>query len=261
MPRNATAPARTSRPPASRRPRTRRSAPGEAPRRAAPGAQRRVSGSARPRPAARVAAGGAVALPGRVLRAPFARMACARGTSLLDALLRGRAWIALVGVLLVGIVFFNVDLLRLNREIARTSEQSAVLKRGNGRLLLELARLGSSERIQQAAAERGLVLPAPGDVRYLRARLHSDGRAAARRMIAPDPTAQEPTAPAPTAPAIPTIPAPTAATPAIPTQAPATAEPPATQPTEPQATEPEATAPPTTTPAPEPQAAPGAAGQ
>jgi len=147
-------------------------------------------------------------------------MARARGTSLLDALLRGRAWIALVAVLLVGIVFFNVDLLRLNREIARTSEQSAAVKRMNSRLLLELARLGSSERIQEAAAARGLVLPAPGDVRYLRARPQRDGHLAARRMTAPDPTAQEPTAPvAPT-----TIP-PAAAAPAAPT---ATAPPPAT---------------------------------
>ena len=102
-----------------------------------------------------------------------------------DSLLHGRGWIALVAVLLVGIVFFNVDLLRLNREIARTSEKSAAIKRENSRLLLELARLDSSERIQRAAAARGLVLPAPGDVRYLRARRSTDARTAAKRMRAP----------------------------------------------------------------------------
>ena len=50
--------------------------------------------------------------------APFTRAARRRTSGVLDALLAGRGWIALVGVLLVGIVFFNVDLLRMNREIA-----------------------------------------------------------------------------------------------------------------------------------------------
>jgi cell division protein FtsL len=176
MPRGATAAARRAQPAPSRA------------SRAAPGTQRagrvhrRVSGPAVTRPAPRTVSGGAVALPRRVLRAPFARMARARGAGLLDALLRGRAWIVLVGALLVGIVFFNVDLLRLNREIARTSEKSSALKRENSRLLFELARLDSSARIQSAAAERGLVLPAPGDVRYLRARRSADARNAAKRM-------------------------------------------------------------------------------
>ena len=84
---------------------------------------------------------------------------------MLDALLQGRAgW--LVEELLVGIVFFNVDLLRLNRSIAVTSEQSEAVSRENARLRRELARLGSSERVQKAALERGLVLPSPGDVRF-----------------------------------------------------------------------------------------------
>jgi cell division protein FtsL len=248
MPRSAAAPVRAPRPPAGG---------GRVPARARSGARvnspppRRASGPARPLLAARGAAGGAVALPGRILRAPFGRMARARGTSVLDALLRGRAWIALVGVLLAGIVFFNVDLLRLNREIASTSEQSAALGRANSRLLLELARLGSSERIQKAAAERGLVLPAPGDVRYLRARQKRDGRLAARRMIAPDPTAHEATAPAAPTTTTPAPPAPTTTTPAP--AAPTTTTPAPAAP----ATTPTTTAPPgpavTTTPA-EPQA-------
>jgi cell division protein FtsL len=243
MPRTAAAPARAARAPTRRSARPRRRAPSR------PRLPRRLSGPIRVQPVSRGAAG-AVALPGRLLRAPFARMARARGTSVLDALLRGRAWIALVGVLLVGIVFFNVDLLRLNREIARTSEQSAGLKRMNSRLLLELARLGSSERIQEAAAARGLVLPAPGDVRYLRARRHRDGRLAARRMTAPDPMAQEPiapvtpstTAPAPVASTTSALapPAPTASapTPATTTPAPPPADPATTTttPVEPQAT-------------------------
>jgi cell division protein FtsL len=191
-----------------------RPAPAPAPR-ARPA--RRTSG-----PAVR---GGAVALPGRL-------KARARGGALLDTLLYGRAWIALVGVLLVGIVFFNVDLLQLNRQIARTTARSADMRQQNAHLRLELARLASSERIQQAAADRGLLLPAPGDVRYLRANPSVDGRRAARRATQPRGVVLSAPAPAAPQPAPTAQPAPT-----------------------PQAQAPQAQAPPV--PA-QPQAAPGA---
>jgi cell division protein FtsL len=103
----------------------------------------------------------------------------------LDALLAGRGWIVLIGVLLAGIVFFNVDLLQMNRDIARDAERAAALKRENGRLRLDVARLASSERIQEAAARLGLVLPAPGEVRYLEARPGIDARRAARNLSEP----------------------------------------------------------------------------
>jgi cell division protein FtsL len=176
--------------------------------------------------------GGAVALPGRLLPAPLRRGARARGGQLLDALLRGRGWIVLVGVLLVGIVFFNVDLLQLNRTIASTTGRSAEVRRENARLRLQLARLASTERIQKAAADRGLVLPAPGDVRYLRARPGLDGRKAARRVTAPKvgavaesaPSVPQQTTPPQTAPVTPTTGTPAAQ------QPPAQAAPVATQP-------------------------------
>ena len=104
---------------------------------------------------------------------------------LLDALLYGRAWIAVVAVLLVGIVFFNVDLLQLNREIARTDKRALELKRANARLRSRLAELSSSERIQRAAAEQGFALPPPGEVRYVRADPGADPRLAARRIRPP----------------------------------------------------------------------------
>ena len=98
------------------------------------------------------------------------RAARAGTNGVLDALLRGRIWIALVAALLVGIVFFNVDLLRLNRDLARTADRSAQMKRENARLRLRLARLESATRIQRVAAGRGMVLPNPAEVRYLKAR-------------------------------------------------------------------------------------------
>jgi cell division protein FtsL len=128
----------------------------------------------------------AVALPVRVLNAPFARAARRRTGGVLDALLSGRGWIALVFVLLAGIVFFNVDLLQMNRDIARSAEKISTLKREIARKRLDVARLASSERIQESAAALGLVLPAPGEVRYLKARPTLDPRQAAKRITAPN---------------------------------------------------------------------------
>ena len=127
----------------------------------------------------------APALPRRLIEAPFARAARARTGGVLDALLAGRGWIVLIGLLLAGIVFFNVDLLQMNRDIAMDTERAAALKRENGRLRLDVAKLASSERIQEAAARLGLVLPAPGEVRYLKARPGLDARRAARRITEP----------------------------------------------------------------------------
>ena len=92
-------------------------------------------------------------------------------------------------LLLVGIVFFNVDLLRMNRDIAATAQKAETIKRENARLRGDLARLGSSERIQTAAAQRGLVLPAAGEVRYLKANPGADGRNALARLKAGSGTA------------------------------------------------------------------------
>jgi hypothetical protein len=122
----------------------------------------------------------------------------------LDALLAGRGWIALVFVLLVGIVFFNVDLLRMNREIAANADKIATLNRHIARDRLDVARLASTQRIQESAAQLGLVQPAPGEVRYLKARPRLDAHMAAKRVTAPNlayvPPAPVDTAPEPVAP-------------------------------------------------------------
>jgi cell division protein FtsL len=141
---------------------------------------RRMSGGASPAVA--------LPLPARVLNARFTRTLRARGGGLLDALLSGRGWIALVFVLLAGIVFFNVDLLQMNRDIAQNAEKISALKRENARLLLDEARLAKSARIQEEAAKLGLLLPAPGEVRYLRSRPLADARRAAKSITAPDPS-------------------------------------------------------------------------
>jgi len=246
-----TSSARTAAPRGAAKPSRRRPAQ---PARRAP--SRRVSGPARGRVALAGAATSIPATGAAVLRSPFGRMARVRGGRMLDALLTGRAWIALVFVLLAGIVFFNVDLLQLNREIAVNTEKASDLKRSNAQLRLQLARLGSTERIQEAAAELGYVLPAPGDVRYLHAGAH-DAVRAVRRITAPAETVLVPIVPeqpiaAPVAPAL-TDPAVTD---------PAVTDPATTDPavTDPAVTDPAATDPAATDPAAAPPATPPPAG-
>jgi cell division protein FtsL len=133
------------------------------------------------------------------------------GARLLDALLSGRVWIGLVGVLLAGIVFFNVDLMRMNREITHVADRAAAVKRENASLRQEVAQLANSERIQEAAAQLGLVLPAPDQVRYLKANPRVDARTASKRIIAPTST------PTTTQPPTTTTPPPTSGTAEAPT--------------------------------------------
>lgn len=147
-----------------------------------PAPARRKSGpAAKPRTAARPRA----AAPPRTLAATLGRLAEAR---LLDRLLRGRLWVGCVGALLAGIVFLNVSLLQLNQDIAHTGKQSTALDRQNSTLRMRLAALDSTERIQRLAAARGMVMPAPGQYRYVTPHPSRDGALAARRISAPQPS-------------------------------------------------------------------------
>src|SRR5205085_232634 len=117
--------------------------PAPAPRPAQP---RRRSGAAVPKRSPRRQPRTAPGIARR-LEGPVSRM--------LDALLQGRAWIVLIGVLLVGIVFFNVSLLGLNQGITRDSQHAQALAQQNAELRLQVADLASTERITQLAAKKG----------------------------------------------------------------------------------------------------------
>jgi len=163
---------------AAGRPRTVRRSP-------APRAPRRVSGPARRpsvAPAPRALPLGA-RLSARLRELPDAR--------LLDRLIRGRAWVVLVGVLLMGIVAMQVSLLKLNTGIGRAVEATSTLERKNSALRLSVSRLSSGERIQTAAARIGMVMPTPGDVRYLNVRKARDPRAAVLTMRVPKSDTQQ----------------------------------------------------------------------
>ncbi len=164
---------------------------------------RRAAPTRRPAPARRPATApsrrrGPAARPTIVQRTgEFARIRAVAG---FEALLHGPGLIAIVFVLLAGVVFANVALLQKNRQITHDAARVSELKRDNATLRRDVAELGSSERIQQIAAERGLVLPAPDAVNYLRANPRTDAVAAAKAIDEGTALAAAPVVPAYTEP-------------------------------------------------------------
>ena len=140
---------------------------------AAPRAPRRVSGPAGDRFRPRAVAGGAVAVPRPAAgalglpRTLARRVAALADSRLLDRLLTGRVWIGIVAFALIGIVFMQVSLLKLNAGIGRAVEQAQNLERVNADLRSQVSELGSSDRIQQVAERLGLELPPAGSTTFL----------------------------------------------------------------------------------------------
>jgi hypothetical protein len=153
----------------------------------APRAPRRVSGPARPVAVPRPAIGGGLSerLGVRLRSLPDHR--------LLDRLIRGRAWIVLIGVLLAGIVALQVSMLRLNAGISRSVEQAQILQRQNQQMEATNAALGSDSRMAALAERQGFHTTPAGSERYLSVGKGDAGRAA-RDMKPPQPHQTTPAA-------------------------------------------------------------------
>jgi cell division protein FtsL len=143
----------------------------------------------------------------------------------LDRIIHGRAWILIVAAALMGLVFLQVSLLKLNTGIGRAVTAEATLERQNAQLRSEVAKLDSGERIEAVAARLGLVMPGADRVHYLDVKA-VDGARAARSIVPPQPVDQEPVVATPgtTAPTPVVQAAPVAAT-AAPAATPVTAAP------------------------------------
>jgi cell division protein FtsL len=187
---------------------------------------RRISGPSRPKRDPRDGATAATA----VARPPLAMRLGTRAmrvgdARVLDRLVRGRAWIALMAIGLMGIVFMQVSLLKLNAGISRAVTAADTFDRQNSSLREEISKLDSGERIQAVAAKLGMVTPAAGDVHYLDGR-GVDGARAAASIKPPKPVTPSAAPPAattaPTAATTTTTPPPTATAAAATTNAPAT---------------------------------------
>jgi cell division protein FtsL len=145
-----------------------------------PRAPRRVSGPTRPPRAALAGAGGGAAVARPPLSLRLGRRAMRVGDArVLDRLVRGRAWIAIVAVALIGIVFMQVSMLKLNAGVSRAVTAADTLERQNSTLRADISQLDSGERVQDAAAKLGMVSREAGDVHYLDAARANAARAAA----------------------------------------------------------------------------------
>jgi hypothetical protein len=167
--------------------------PADAP--AAPGRRRAPRPVQAPRAPRRVSGPGR---GGRAATAPALRPSslAARGLhvirglpehTLLDRIVRGRAWIPLLGVLLVGIVGMQVEILKLGTGLGRWLERGSTLSNRNQELQANVAALMDDQRLERLAAKMGMVMPDPTAVSFLTAQPGAAARAAAA-IHAPDPT-------------------------------------------------------------------------
>ncbi len=144
----------------------------------APQAPRRVSG-----PVARrlvPAPAGPAGLPRRGTTGFFARVRALPEHRLIDRLLRSRLWICMLGIALLGIVTMQVSLLKLNSGISRAVETTTTLERQNAALEESITKLTSTDRVQIGAEALNMLMPAAGDVSYLRAGQGDVDRAVSR---------------------------------------------------------------------------------
>jgi hypothetical protein len=81
-------------------------------------------------------------------------------------LTRGRAWIALLGVLLIGIVALNVATLSLTATSGKVTQQAQALQQENSVLRARLAQRLSNQRVKHEAAALGLGAPGPDEIYY-----------------------------------------------------------------------------------------------
>jgi hypothetical protein len=98
-------------------------------------------------------------------------------------LTRGRAWIAVLGVLLTGIVAVNVVTLSLAASVGHVYQDTAALEEENSLLRGRDAKRSGSARVRAEAAALGLLMPSSDQIGYVQAS-PKDVSIAARRLAA-----------------------------------------------------------------------------
>ena len=112
--------------------------------------------------------------PGGTLRSlprPVIARPTVRGMrdAVIDRLVGGRAWIGVLGVMLLGLVFLQVSLLQLNTRISTDIGHAAKLERSNAEVSSAISHLNAGRRVQDAARNLGMILPGAGALCYLSA--------------------------------------------------------------------------------------------
>lgn len=104
-------------------------------------------------------------------------------SSLIHRLTRGRAWIAVLGTLLAGIVALNVVTLSLATTAAQVGQNVQALDMENPLLRSRDAQISSTARVREDASALGLALPPSDEVRVVEASA-DDVQVAVRRLAA-----------------------------------------------------------------------------
>jgi predicted lipid-binding transport protein (Tim44 family) len=105
-------------------------------------------------------------------------------SSLVVRMTRGRAWIAVLGVLLVGIVALNVATLGFAASAGKIDAQIATLEGERSMLESREASRYSTDRVRGEAAQLGLAMPTSEDPRVIESRPDDVATAAARLAAA-----------------------------------------------------------------------------
>lgn len=174
------------------RPRRGGEEPGATPKRAvrrprpltAPHRPRRVSGPTRRARPEELPARRRARDPGVALRLIPALESLAQHR-LLDRLIRGRGWIALVAFALIGIVTLQLGLLKLNGGIGRALEREALLQRQNAALSIENSEMAAGDRVVSLAAGKGMAFVSPRALRFLWTRPRIDLTRGAAALSSP----------------------------------------------------------------------------
>jgi len=96
---------------------------------------------------------------------------------------RSRVWIAVIGILLIGIVAINVITVSYGAMSGRIQNDIQTLDRQNSILKSQQTEALSMPRVQDAAASAGMLVPAPDEIHY-RSFQPGDIAAAAQRLAA-----------------------------------------------------------------------------
>ena len=130
----------------------RRKAPSRAPARKAPARKPARRGT----PGQRVAAGGRLA--GLAVGRTAVAVRELPDSGLVVRMTRGRAWIAVLGALLAGIVALNVVTLSFAASSSKVDEHNTMLEQENSALQSRLAQVQATKRLRHEAAARGLAM-------------------------------------------------------------------------------------------------------
>jgi hypothetical protein len=148
-------------------------APAVRPRRpTAPRGPRRVSGPARSRVAPSPARTRTTGRDTGLLLGLLSALEGLAQHRLLDRLIRGRTWIAIVAFALIGIVTLQLGLLKLNGGIGHALEREALLQSQNAALSIENSELAAGQRVETRAAHLGMAFAPSGSLHFLSASSH-----------------------------------------------------------------------------------------